>query len=86
MVPEHVDAAGAAIARRAREFLGNQWQGKTFMAVGAQDPVSGTPVMATLKNTIHNCPEPMVLSHAGHFVPESGGDIATAVLEAFAGR
>lgn len=86
MVPEHMDAAGAVIARRAREFLGNQWQGKTVMVVGVQDPVSGTPVMAALKNAIRNCSEPMVLQHVGHFVPESGGDIATAVLEAFAGR
>lgn len=86
MVPEHTDAAGAAIARRASEFLGKEWQGKTFMAVGAQDPVFGPPVMASLRNAIRHCPEPMQLSQTGHFVPESGGEVASAVLEFFAGR
>jgi tRNA(adenine34) deaminase len=86
MVPEQVNAPGAAIARRAREFLCNEWNGKTFMAIGALDPVLGLGVMADLRGVIRDCPEPMVLPEAGHFVPERGGQVASAVLEALAGR
>ncbi|MEO6626372.1 MAG: tRNA adenosine(34) deaminase TadA, partial [Burkholderiaceae bacterium] len=39
MVPEFSDSDGAAISRTAREFWRTQWNGKTFMAIGAQDPV-----------------------------------------------
>jgi pimeloyl-ACP methyl ester carboxylesterase len=59
------------------------WDGPTFMAVGAQDPVLGPPVMAMLAQVIRGCPAPMVIEDAGHFVQEAGDRIAPAVLEAF---
>jgi tRNA(adenine34) deaminase len=81
MVPEFADSDGAATSRQARDFWQNQWSGKTLMAVGAQDPVLGTPVMAQLKAIIRNCPEPLVLPQAGHFVQEHGESVAAAATQ-----
>jgi tRNA(adenine34) deaminase len=83
MVPAFEDAPGADIARQARTFWRECWQGQTLMAVGAQDPVLGLPVMRGLQALIKGCPEPMVLPHAGHFVPEQGEAIARSAVNFF---
>ncbi len=83
LVPEHPDADGAAISRRARDWWMSEWTGKTFMAVGATDPVLGPPVMNNLRKLIRGCPEPYVVADAGHFVQESGVEIARQALRAF---
>ena len=83
MVPARPDANGAAVSRAAREFLATQWQGRTLMAVGAQDPVLGTGVMEALRAQIRGCPEPMVLPQAGHFVQEHGEEIARRAVGYF---
>jgi tRNA(adenine34) deaminase len=84
MVPDRPDADGAAVSRQAREFWSTQWAGRVMMAVGAQDPVLGLPVMQELRRTLRNCPEPMVIEQAGHFVQEHGEEIAQAALRYFA--
>jgi tRNA(adenine34) deaminase len=76
MVPEFEDSDGAAISREARSFWREHWQGRTLMAVGAQDPVLGLPVMRQLQAMIRGCPEATVLPQAGHFVQEHGESIA----------
>ncbi len=83
MVPEFQDADGAGVSRLARDFWQQRWQGQTLMAIGAQDPVLGTPVMQGLRSSIRNCPEPMVLPQAGHFVQEHGQAIAEAAVGYF---
>lgn len=83
MVPEFADADGAAVSREARDFWRERWTGQTFMAVGAQDPVLGTPVMQALQRLIRHCPEPLVLPQAGHFVQEHGEVIAQAAVGYF---
>lgn len=83
MVPDAPDAQGAAVSREARDFLSRQWTGRTFMAVGAQDPVLGVPVMEALRGQIRGCPEPMVLPQAGHFVQEHGAAIAREAVGYF---
>ncbi|WP_309683794.1 tRNA adenosine(34) deaminase TadA [Polaromonas sp.] len=83
LVPELEDADGAAISRQAREFLRERWAGQTLMAVGAQDPVLGLPVMRALQADIRGCGEPMVLAQAGHFVQEHGQAIAERALRFF---
>ncbi len=83
MVPEFPDANGAAESRAAREFFSQQWQGRTVMAVGAQDPVMGVPAMRSLQKLIRNCPDPLVLEQAGHFVQEMGEPAALAAVQAF---
>lgn len=82
MVPEFADSPGAEISRQARDFWRDRWGGRSFMAVGAQDPVLGPPVMRQLAQHIHGCPEPMVIEQGGHFVQEHGQAIAVAALAA----
>ena len=84
LVPDRPDAAGAALSRKARDWWTNAWQGESFMAVGAQDPVLGVPVMRLLRSWIRGCPEPYVHPTAGHFAQEWGDDIARRALERFA--
>ncbi len=83
MVPEHNDSDGASVSRHARDFFATQWQGQTMMAIGAADPVLGVPVMQTLRESIRGCPEPMVISNAGHFVQEHGEPIAREAVGYF---
>jgi tRNA(adenine34) deaminase len=83
MVPEFADSDGAATSREARAFWGERWQGRTLMAVGALDPVMGLPLMQRMQKLIRNCPEPMVLEQAGHFVQEHGEPAARAAVQRF---
>lgn len=83
MVPEFLDSDGADISRQASNFWRNRWNGQTMMAIGRQDPVLGLPVMRELQHLIHNCPEPMIIDDAGHFVQELGEPIAQAAIQYF---
>ena len=83
MVPEFEDSDGAAVSRDARFFWQNHWTGQTLMAVGAQDPVLGLPVMRELQTIIRGCGEPWVLEGAGHFVQEQGEQIAQLAVRFF---
>ncbi len=76
-------AAGVPFSLRAREFWANDWDGDSFMAVGMQDPVLGPEAMKFLAAQIKNCPAPLEVADAGHFVQEWGGPIAEAALEKF---
>ncbi len=80
MVPDHPNADGAELSRQARDWLGNEWSGDTFAAVGAQDPVLGVHVMESVASQIRGCPPPLVLDDAGHFAQEAGAEIARAAL------
>jgi haloalkane dehalogenase len=84
IVPITPDEEGAAISREAMAWWGSQWNGPSFMAVGAQDQLLGPDVMNIMKTLIRNCPEPMVVAGAGHFVQEdAGAEVAEAALRAF---
>jgi pimeloyl-ACP methyl ester carboxylesterase len=83
LVPDGESAPGAAVSREAREFLKERWAGEAFMAIGMRDPVLGAPVMHALAKTIRNCPPPMEVPEAGHFVQEWGAPIAAAALKHF---
>jgi len=80
IVPVSPDMAGASCSRDAAIWLREQWRGESFMAVGAQDPVLGPPVMDALRKTIRGCPEPLLIEQAGHFVQEHGEQVARAAL------
>ncbi len=84
MVMTRPDMEGVDTSMQAAQFWREQWSGKSFMAVGAQDPVLGVAVMEHMAGLIRNCPPPMVLEQAGHFAQESGDLIAEAALKAFA--
>lgn len=80
LVPERFDDPGAAISRKARDWLKRDWAGESFMAIGAKDPVLGLPVMKQLKQWIRGCPEPLVIQDGGHFLQEWGEEVARAAL------
>ncbi|WP_040328573.1 tRNA adenosine(34) deaminase TadA [Acidovorax delafieldii] len=82
-VPGQPDADGAEVSRAASHFWQHDWQGRSLMFVGAQDPVLGLPVMQSLQRAIRGCPPPIVLPDAGHFVPEHGQAIAARAVEYF---
>lgn len=84
LVPVTPEMPGAALSKQAATWWSSAWKGKTFMAVGVQDPVLGPPVMKSLRRAIQGCPEPLLLEEAGHFVQEAGPHVAEAALAAFA--
>ena len=81
LVPDRPDAPGAALSRRARDWLRESWEGETFMAVGAKDPVLGPPVMEALRKIIRGCPEPWIHPEGGHFLQEWGDEVAKEALK-----
>ncbi len=83
MVMVKPDMEGADISRRASDWWANAWQGESFMAVGMADPVLGPKQMAALRANIKNCPPPMEIDDAGHFVQEWGEQVAREALKAF---
>ncbi len=74
---------GADLSRRAAAWWQTEWTGPSFMAIGMQDPVLGPPAMEALRGLIRDCPEPMKIAEAGHFVQEWGGQVAEAALTHF---
>ncbi len=83
LVPDGEAVPGAALGRRALGFWRDQWAGESFMAIGMQDPVLGPPAMQSLHKAIRNCPPPLEVAQAGHFVQEWGAPIARAALQRF---
>ena len=83
LVPDGENAPGAAISREAQTFWRERWTGESFMAIGMQDPVLAGAPMQSLQSDIRNCPAPMEVAEAGHFVQEWGGPIAVAALKHF---
>ena len=83
LVMTEPDMPGVAISRAAAGFWA-RWDGPSFLAVGAQDPVLGLPAMRRLREVIRGAPEPLVLADAGHFVQEHGDVVAIAALDHFA--
>ena len=82
LVPDRPESEGAALSRQARAFWRNDWAGKSLMAIGMTDPVLGPPVMQALHANIRNCPPPLEIAEAGHFVQEWGESIARAAIRA----
>ena len=83
LVPDAPDAPGAAISREAAEFWKHRWSGDSFMAIGMTDPVLGPDAMRSLHRLIRNCPPPLEVAEAGHFVQEWGAPVANAALRQF---
>ena len=83
IVPAMEAADGAEVSRQAREFWRTSWNGLTLMAVGAQDPVLGLPVMQQLRASIRGCGEAFILDDAGHFVQEHGEVVAQKAVALF---
>jgi pimeloyl-ACP methyl ester carboxylesterase len=84
LVPDSVDAGGAALSRRARDWWQKEWSGQTFMVIGMQDPVLGPPVMRAMAQLIRGCPPPLEIAEAGHFVQEWADRFMPQALQALA--
>jgi haloalkane dehalogenase len=82
LVMTEPDMPGAETSRAAQRFWA-EWDGASFLAVGAQDPVLGVPAMDRLRHIVRGAPAPLVLADAGHFVQEHGDVVARAALAAF---
>ncbi len=83
LVPDGVDAPGAALSREAGRFWQDQWSGESFMAIGMQDPVLGELPMRALQKRIRGCPPPLEVAEGGHFLQEWGAPIAAGALAHF---
>ena len=83
MVMVEPDMEGVETSKQAAAFWRDQWKGKSFMAIGAKDPVLGLPVMEKMCAMINGCPEPMIVEEAGHFVQEWGDEVARKALASF---
>ena len=83
LVPDTPDAPGAALSRQARTWWKEAWRGQSLMAIGMQDPVLGPAVMRELHGSIRNCPAPIEVPEAGHFVQECGREIAERAVAEF---
>lgn len=79
IVPTDPSMEGVDISQRALRWWSEEFDGRSFMAVGAADPVLAS-VMPWVRRHIRNCPEPLVLEEAGHFVQEWGDVVAEAAL------
>jgi len=83
IVPTDPSMDGAETSRRAARWWSEEFTGRSFMAIGMQDPVLGPEVMERVRASIRGCPEPLRLDEAGHFVQEWGEPVARAALEAW---
>ena len=80
MVPEQPTDDGAAVSREAAVFWAQQWEGRSMMAVGAQDSVFTTAHLERLRQHIRGCPPAMLIAEGGHFVREHGAVILAKAL------
>jgi len=58
---------------------GEEWTAQSFMAIGAKD----VETTKALHGQIRGCPEPLVVTEAGHFLQEWGEPVARAALRSF---
>ncbi len=68
---------------QAASFWMNHWKGESFMAIGMKDKMLGPVVMNHMHQMIPNCPPPLEIPEAGHFVQEYGELVASRALETF---
>lgn len=79
IVPTDREDEGVEISKRALRWWANEFEGRSFMAIGSTDPILAS-VMPWMRDRIRGCPEPLVLEDAGHFVQEWGMQVAVAAL------
>ena len=82
---DDADAPGAALFREARAFL-SSWRGAAQWVWGLRDPVHGRSAPRALNGLVPGAPPPIILDHAGHFVPEWADEFADAALESIAAQ
>ena len=71
------------ISSKAFKYWGTDWHGESFMAIGMKDEMLGPRTMQFMNSVIKNCPPPIEIVEAGHFVQEFGQEVAIAALKHF---
>jgi len=67
LVPISPDMDGVSVSKTARSWWSEEFDGRSFMAIGANDPVLAS-VRPNLHKSIKGYPEPLILSKGGHFL------------------
>ena len=83
LVPTDPSMDGVEVSRQAVQWW-EQFDGRSFMAIGMQDPVLGPDVMHRVRRHINGCPPPLEIAEGGHFLQEWGDQVARAALEEWA--
>lgn len=83
IVPIDPSMDGVEVSLEAQRWWAEDFAGRSFMAIGMEDPVLGPAVMKRVHPYIRGCPDPMEVTDAGHFVQEWGDPIARAALAAW---
>ena len=81
-IPDRPDRFGADIGKNSVRFWQHEWAGQSFVAVGTNDLIL-TDTTKQLAKIINNCPAPMGLPDAGHFLFEWGEQIIKSALAHF---
>lgn len=78
------DMEGVQISRRAARWWAEDFQGDSFMALGAQDKLIPPWLMGRMREILGIARAPLELPDAGHFVQElHGAQVAQAALAAW---
>lgn len=83
MLPSGPGDHGPSVVSEALCFLAERWTGRTVMAIGLNDPLTGIHGLTALQRRIRGCDEPLLLQNAGHLVPEQGGPVAEHAAKIF---
>lgn len=83
IVPIEMDSPGADISRRARDWWRTDWTGQAVVFCGVHDQILGLEVTRQLSAWIKNCPPPIEVAEAGHYVQEWGAAVARRALSEF---
>lgn len=78
MAPRPESAAGAQTLQHAREFLHNEWEGKSLVFLSTLGATTDI-----LCEQIRHCSQPHVVDGAGYLLPETGEFAAQAALSHF---
>lgn len=78
MVPRSERAPGAQTLQHAREYLHNEWEGKSLVFLNTLGATTDL-----LCAQIRNCPRPTMVESAGYLLPEAGEFTAHAALSHF---
>lgn len=82
-IPDRENLPGAELGKRSTHFWKNEWEGESFVAVGAKDQILAETTKNLACNIIRGCPEPMIIDDAGHFLFEWGDQILESALTSF---
>lgn len=82
-IPDMPNRPGALLGKSSIKFWQQDWQGESFVAIGTMDEILRDTTKNIASSIIRNCPEPMLIDNAGHFLFEWGDQVLAKALEHF---